>query len=857
MKIIKLFYRISFCLVFLMSVSLSQAQVKLSTDFTSQSNKKLPIHDVWNVSNRISPRFGSNVRTGLTMNAIRMVGGVLKLGKGGLTIPQKDLDYDPVLYDSINNVYVYRWEPLIERFDRILRSQTGIFQVVLDQAPWAFQHGYTFIPEGTRDNVNFRENERISIYGNSLPPANKQAYNDFIKALMTKLVQTYGEEKVLSWRFRVGSEIETPEHWYGTQQDFIDHFANTVSAVRSVLPNAKIGVHTRNPDFLFKNGTELNYKGQPFASFAAGLIDYNYQNNIKCDFWGLSDYIVTPSSTLRNMRDKYITNFAPLINNPKWNPNTTIDIMEYNTVTTMNGADGRGTIPCQSTHSEIVELAFSNMFYKNKDKGLGSIFRWRSREGAPEDPDAIKELNTLVGMDRYETSLSGNPKTATNQLDAIFAKNKVDGYDVLIYNYNSNSLNYVSTEAVEVSFVTDFPVGTSLYYRNKSYGKENNKLQNFLINNSSYLKSGYDDKGDPERTLTPEGFAAFEAYVNPNPLVFNQWKSVVTQARTDGGAGSVVSVSTNIGSFAFNKFEFRTEDSFLKPISPETVVWTKTQDFLPWTAVSNGMSTTSDNDKLSLTFSSGFSFPTAAITGLNLKSNFYGTLRVVVKNSTPNPDIQIQVNAPGTTFPTGRVKQAIPNDNQWHTIDINLVNWTRWNSYDIITELKFYNNVNSGILEFDSMEFIPRQSVATHTVTITKEGKGLLNYKSGSAFTGQEFSLNAIPEVDWKFSRWEGDVNSTQNPLPITVSSNMNIKAVFTSTILSVEKNIFNKISVFPNPSKTGVFNINSDTPQIWEVYSIIGTKIASGKGNVVDISIYDKGFYILKINNYFSKIVY
>ena len=842
--------------VCLMSITFLQAQVTLSTNFTSESDKKLPIHDVWNVANRISPRFGSNIRLGLKMNAIRMIGGVLKQGSGGVTIPQKDLDFDPVLYDSINNQYVYRWEPLLDRFNRILNSQTDIFQVVLDQPPWAFQHGYTFIPEGTRDNINFRENERISIYGNSLPPANKQAYHDFIKALMTKLVETYGEEKVLSWRFRIGSEIETPDHWFGTKQDFIEHYANTVNAVRSILPNAKIGVHTRNPGFLFKNGTELNYKGEPYASFIEGLIDYNFQNNIKCDFWGLSDYIVIPSGVLRNMKDKYITNFAPLINNPKWNPATTIDIMEYNTVTTMNGADGRGTIPCLTTHSEIVELSFSNTFYKNNDKGLESIFRWGFRPG-DEDPDAIKELNTLVGMVRYKTNISGNPSTATNELDAIFAKNQVDGYDALIYNYNSNSLNYVNPETVTVSFITDLPVGTDIYYRSKSYGKENNKLQNFLINNSHFVKSGFDDRGDPERTLTPEGYTAYQAYVNPKPHVFSVWKNLITTARTDGGVGSVVTLSTEIGSFAFEKFEFRTEESFVKPITPATVFWTTTEDFSPWSAVTAGMATNTDSDKLSLTFSPGFSFPIAAITGLNIKSSLYGTLRMVVRNNTPTPDIQMQVNAPGTTFPTGRIKQTIPNDNQWHTIDVNLVNWTRWNSFETITEFKLYNNVNSGTIEFDSMEFIPRSSVATHSVTINKEGQGLLNYKSGTAFAGQTFTLNAIANQGWVFSRWEGDVSGTTNPLNFTVNSNMNIKAVFTQTGLSLEENSINQFRVFPNPSSSGVFQINTKTPQKWEVYTITGSKILNGTGDKVDISSFSKGIYILRMENSFAKLLY
>ena len=504
-------------ILFFMSIIFAQAQVKLSSDFTSESDKKSPIHDVWNVANRISPTSGSNIRPGLKMNIVRMIGGINKVVNG---VSQKDLDFDPCLYDSINNIYVYRWDPLIERLNKVVNSQTEILQIALDQPPWAFQHGYTFIPEGTRDNINFRENEKMSIYGNSLPPANKQAYHDFIKALITKLVETYGEEKVLSWRFRVGSEIETPDHWFGTKQDFIEHYANTESAVRTILPNAKVGVHTRNPGFLYKNGTELNYKGEPFASFIEGLIDYNFANNIKCDFWGLSDYIVIGNSSLRDMNGKYTQNFAPLINNSKWNPETSIDIMEYNTVTTMDGADGKGTIGCETSHRDIVELIFSNTFYRNKDKGLEFIYRWGNRSNT-ENPDGIKELEAMQGLVRYETIITGSPNTSTNELDAIFAKNNTENeYDVLIYNYNSSSLNYIADETVEVSFTTDLRVGTTLYYRSKSYGKENNKLQNFLINNSNYVMSGFDEKGAPDRTLTTEGYTAYQNYENPNPHQF-------------------------------------------------------------------------------------------------------------------------------------------------------------------------------------------------------------------------------------------------------------------------------------------------------------------------------------------------
>ena len=827
-----------------------QSQVKLSTDFTSESDKKLPIHNVWNTANRISPRNGSNIRPGLKMNIVRMIGGINKKVNGENA---KDLDYDPCIYDASTNTYVYRWEPLIERLNKVVNSQTEILQIALDQPPWAFQHGYTFIPEGTRDNVNFRENERISIYGNSLPPADKQAYHDFIKALMTKLVETYGEEKVLSWRFRVGSEIETPDHWFGTKQDFIEHFANTESAVRAILPNAKVGLHTRNPGFLYKNGTILNYKGEPYASFIEDLIDYNNANNIKCDFWGLSDYIVIGSSSLRDMNGKYTKNFAPLINNPKWNPETTIDIMEYKTVTTMNGADDKGTVGCETSHREIVELIFSNTFYKNIDKGLEFIYRWGNRTGS-DNPDAIKELDAMQGLVRYETSVSGNPNTSTNELDAIFAKNESeDEYDVLIYNYNSSSLGYKANETVEVSFTTNLPVGTTLYYRSKSYGKEHNKLQNFLINNSNYVMSGFDEKGAPDRTLTEDGYTAYINYENPNPHQFTEWQIITTKERNDGESGSEVKISTEIGSFAFEKFEFRPETNFVEAITPATHVWTTTEDFSDWSAVNGGMTINKDNDKLSVDFSSDASWPMLAITGLNMNASLYGTLRIIVKNSTDKPDLQMLPNAPGTSFLSGRKKETVPNDNQWHTLDFDLINWGLWTG--VIDEFKFYNNFSSGSIVFDKIEFVPINSTI-HTITLSKEGQGLLNYSSGTALNGQELSLNAIADEGWEFDHWEGDVASTDNPLTISVTSNMNIKAIFSDVQLSLDKKNLEKVSVFPNPSNNGVFQIKTQIPQSWIVYSISGKKVAKGKGFFVDISSYPKGVYILRTNNTFVKLL-
>ena len=832
-----------------------KAQVTLSTDFTDNAKQNEPLHNIWSVANRISPKNGSNIRPGLKMNTVRMIGGIKKVVDGK---DVKDLDFDTCLYDSINNKYVYRFEPLIDRLNKIINSQTELLQIVLDQPSWAFQHGYTFIPTGTRDNVNFREDEQISIYGNSLPPADKQAYHDYIKALMTKLVETYGEAQVLSWRFRIGSEIETPDHWFGTKQDFIEHFENTEQAIRAVLPEAIVGLHTRAPDFVFKSGTVLNYKGEPFASFAEDLITYAFDHNLRYDFWGISDYVIIGNSNLRNMRTKFDKLFGGLVNHPKWNSNATIDLMEYATVTTMNGADGRGFINAETTHAEIVELSFSNIYYKNKDKGLDLIYRWGNRTGS-QDPPAITTLNSMNGKIHYASDVSGTPNTSSNDIDAFFAKNETAAeYDILIYNYNGSSLTYRTNETVNVEFDSELPAGTTLYYRSLSYDETNNKLQNFLQDNAGlgYVKSGFNNRGSADRILTEAGLVAYEAYTNPNPHEYTDWKSIVTIPREDGGVGSKINTTTELGSFAFEKFEFRTEDYFVETITPATVVWTTTEDFSPWTAVSSGMTVNTDDDKLTLNYSSGFVFPMAAITGLNIDSDLYSTLRLVVKNNTEGSTLQMAANVPGTEFAAGRKKITIPNDDEWHTIDVDLTNWSHWSG--IINEFKVYERVSTGSIVFDKIEFIPLDSENVFDITITKEGQGLLNYASGTSFAGQKFNLSAVPDQGWVFQGWTGDIVSTDNPLNITISSNLNIEATFVQETLSTDSSFQNNIfTVYPNPSSNGIFTLKNNDSKKWEVYDVRGVKVLSGNGKTIDVSNFSNGMYIIKLNNTYKKVLF
>ena len=63
-----------------------------------------------------------------------------------------------------------------------------------------------------------------------------------------------------------------------------------------------------------------------------------------------------------------------------------------------------------------------------------------------------------------------------------------------------------------------------------------------------------------------------------------------------------------------------------------------------------------------------------------------------------------------------------------------------------------------------------------------------------------------------------------------------------------------NALEVYPNPSNNGQFNLSIESK--WEVYSVLGAKIAEGEGTKVDLSNAAKGAYILKTGNTSKKLI-
>ena len=63
---------------------------------------------------------------------------------------------------------------------------------------------------------------------------------------------------------------------------------------------------------------------------------------------------------------------------------------------------------------------------------------------------------------------------------------------------------------------------------------------------------------------------------------------------------------------------------------------------------------------------------------------------------------------------------------------------------------------------------------------------GLWFSASSSVFVGQTVYLFATPSLGYSFTQWTGDANSTQNPLGITATTDLNVTAIFTPDPISL-----------------------------------------------------------------------
>lgn len=529
----------------------SAPNIILSSDFTDPKNHIGEIFDFFDVSVRTErgnplgtpAHFGRRKQ----VNTVRMLGG------------WRNQDLSGDTYQWNGEKYIYNFESATQRIDAWLNNNWDIFQIVLDNPPWAFQRGYKFVEKA--DGNHYLAKDRIGVYGNGLPPNDAQAWNRYIQNFISHLVEKYGKQKVLSWRFRVGSEIDTrPQHWAGTRQQFFEHYKNTVEAVHSILPTAQIGVHFREGSF---KSRYMDYKGNKENSYAVPFIEWAKQNNVHYNFIAVSYYPHITKTHELDLDHVYDHDMAPIHQHPDFNPNASFEIHEFKFISKMLKA---GFVSVATSHASAFFAMLSKMML---EKDIREVFQWGNQNGGNYSADAMTQLalSTMVGNQHFISQAIGKSHVKHNQIAGIFSQSlEQSKYDILVYNFNKNNFNYQTPESIRVAFNTKQPIGTSFKYRIGKINRFNNIDDQFYAEFAQAYQlekdGGWQIKethktASTNKLINEKGQAIFKQhrakYGKANKLAWSEWQSA--RVIDDGNGNAVVWVDTSIESFGVQKLE--------------------------------------------------------------------------------------------------------------------------------------------------------------------------------------------------------------------------------------------------------------------------------------------------------------
>jgi hypothetical protein len=528
----------------------------LQANFSQESNKIGTVFDFFDVAVRTergNPKskpatFGRTPQ----VNTVRMLGGWFNQNISGDTYQWNGQDY------------VYHFEPATQRIDSWLQNDWDIFQIVLDNPPWAFQRGYTFVEQA--DGEHYLQKDRVGVYGNGLPPNDAKAWNDYIQAFLRHLVNQYGKEKVASWRFRVGSEIDTrPQHWSDTRQAFFNHYKNTVSAIHAVIPDAKVGAHFREATHVSKY---VDYTGNTENAYAPYFVEWAKQNNVPYHFLAISYYPHITHEHEMDMQEVYHNQIAPILDHPDFNAEASFEIHEYKFIVKMKRA---GFVSVATSHNSAFFAMLSKMLL---EKNIREVFQWGNAHGGNFSPEAMTQLalHDMVGNALYKNTLQGKPVVKGNRVDGIFTQlpsNK--GFDVITFNFNKRDFSYQKAEPLHLSLKVNKAGQSKFEYRVAQIDKSTNPEQMFF---SKYPKANAFERdggwrlekshptGSIQDVLNEEGQALFRQYRKKlgkvNSLEWSQWKKGKTHRSNHGH--SIIDIASDIPSFAVQKYQIRWVD---------------------------------------------------------------------------------------------------------------------------------------------------------------------------------------------------------------------------------------------------------------------------------------------------------
>jgi len=142
---------------------------------------------------------------------------------GGMpSLPENEL-YDE---DGAGNP-VYRFDRLTTKLDTVLAAGMKPY-IVLSYTPVKLASDPAAISAEFGTNTS--------------PPKDWNKYYNFIRAFFEELNSRYGVNEVASWRFRCGSEPDSPSWWSGTMEQWFTFYDFTVSAARAANPSVEMRI---------------------------------------------------------------------------------------------------------------------------------------------------------------------------------------------------------------------------------------------------------------------------------------------------------------------------------------------------------------------------------------------------------------------------------------------------------------------------------------------------------------------------------------------------------------------------------------------------------------------------------------
>lgn len=155
-----------------------KAQKIFTADFTQQTNKISTVRNFWDIRNIVSDRLDKDLEQGEIINSVRLLRG-WKTDTSG--------EVDAYKWNGAN--YVYDFDVLLARIDKIIENNE-LYQIVLDNVPWAFKRGITFVDEP--NGINYLSKEILKtmlqedVYQNT-SVGSVENISNFVDALFTKI----------------------------------------------------------------------------------------------------------------------------------------------------------------------------------------------------------------------------------------------------------------------------------------------------------------------------------------------------------------------------------------------------------------------------------------------------------------------------------------------------------------------------------------------------------------------------------------------------------------------------------------------------------------------------------------------